>query len=50
MTLRSDAKFEEKLTCCLENYMRNLAHFRQSTRNCQNMNFDGILLSKVKNG
>ena len=26
MTLECDAKFEEKLTCCLENDMRNLAH------------------------
>ena len=31
MTLESDAKFEEKLTCGLENNMRNLAHFHQST-------------------
>ena len=31
MTLKSDAKFEEKLTCCLENDMRNLANFHQST-------------------
>ena len=49
MTLRSDAKFEEKLTCCLENDMRNLANFHQSTRKCQNWNFDGILLPKVEN-
>ena len=27
----SDAKFEEKLTCGLENNMRNLANFHQST-------------------
>ena len=31
MTLKNDAKFEEKLTCDLENYMRNLANFYQST-------------------
>ena len=31
MTLNSDAKFEEKLTCGLENDMRNLANFYQST-------------------
>ena len=49
MTLKSDAKFEEKLTCCLENDMRNLANFHQSTRKCQNWNFDKILLSKVEN-
>ena len=49
MTLKSDAKFEEKLTCCLENEIRNLTNFHQSTRKCQNWNFDGILLSKVEN-
>ena len=49
MTLKSDAKFEEKLTCCLENDMRNLATFQQSTRKCQNWNFGGIFLSKVEN-
>ena len=32
MTLESDAKFEEKLTCGLENNMMNLANFHQSTR------------------
>ena len=42
MTLKSDAKFEEKLTCCLENDMSNLANFHQSTRECQNWNFDGM--------
>ena len=31
MTLESDAKFEEKLTCDLENDMRNLENFHQST-------------------
>ena len=31
MTLESDAKFEEKLTCGLENDMRNMANFHQST-------------------
>ena len=30
MTLECDAKFEEKLTCGLENDMRNLANFHQS--------------------
>ena len=49
MTLKSDAKFEEKLTCGFENYMRNLANFHQSTRKCQNWDFDGILLFKVEN-
>ena len=31
MTMKSHAKFEEKLTCGLENDMRNLAKF------CQNL-------------
>ena len=31
MTLKSDTKFEEKLTCNLENDMRNLVNFHQST-------------------
>ena len=36
MTLKSDVKFEEKLTCYLANDMRNLASFQQSTLKCQN--------------
>ena len=32
MTMKSDAKFEEKLTCGLENDMRNFTIFYQSTR------------------
>ena len=35
MTLKSDAKFEEKLTCSLENDMRNLTSFDLSTRKSQ---------------
>ena len=49
MTLKSDTKFEEKLTCGLENDMRNLANFHQSPGTCQNWDFDGILLSKSEN-
>ena len=44
MTLKSDAKFEKKLTCGLENDMKNLEKFHQST-----WGFDEILLSKVEN-
>ena len=40
------ANFEEKLTCGLENDMRNLANFHQSAWKCQNWHFDGILLSR----
>ena len=49
MKLKRDTKFEEKLTCCLVNDMRNLANFYQSTWKCQNWNFDKTLLSKVEN-
>ena len=31
MTLKNRAKFEEKLTCGLENDMRNFADFHQNT-------------------
>ena len=48
MALKSDAKFEKKLTCGLENGMRNLANFHQSTRKSQNCDFDGILIFKVE--
>ena len=48
MTLKGREKFEEKLTCGLENDMRNLANFHQNTWKCQNWYFHGILLSKVK--
>ena len=49
MTLKSDTKFEGKLTHGLENDMRNLVNFHQSTQKSQNWDFDGILLSKVEN-
>ena len=49
MTLKSDPKFEEKLTRCLENDMRNFGNFHQSNQKCQNWNFDKIILSKVEN-
>ena len=48
MIQESDAKFEEKLTCGVENDMRNLANFHQSIQKPQNSEFDGILLSKVE--
>ena len=49
MTLEPDAKFQEKLTCSLENNMRNLANFHQSTRNSQNWDLHWIILYKVEN-
>ena len=36
MTLECDAKFEEKLTCGLENDMRNVANFYQIIQQSQN--------------
>ena len=35
MTLTNNKKFEEKLTCGLENDMRNLASFHQSAQKSQ---------------
>ena len=49
MTLESDAQFEEKMACGLENDRKNLSNFHQSTQKSQNWDFDGILLSKVEN-
>ena len=46
MTLKSDAKSEGKLTCGSKNNMKNLTNFYQSTRKCQNWDFDGVPLSK----
>ena len=48
MTLESDAKFEEKLTCGLENNMRNLANFHQSTWKSQNWDLMGFFGPKLK--
>ena len=49
MTLKSDAKFEEKLTCGFENDIRNLAKVHQSTQKSQNWDFNEIPLSKIEN-
>ena len=49
MMLESDAKFEEKVTCGLENDMKNLANFHQSTKKSQNWDFYWVLLFKVEN-
>ena len=45
-----NTKFErKKLTCVLENDMRNLANFHQNTWKHQIWDFDEILLSKIEN-
>ena len=49
MKLKSDAKFEEKLTYGLVNGMKKSANFHQKTWECQNWDFDGIFWSKVEN-
>ena len=43
MTLKGDAKFEEKLTCGLVNDMKNMANFHQSNLKSQNWDVDVIL-------
>ena len=48
MTLKSDAKFEEKMICCFKNN-KNLLNFDLSTRNSQNFHFNWVLLCKVYN-
>ena len=48
MKLKSDAKSEEKLFCCLKND-KNLVNFDLSTWNSQNFLFDWFLLCKVYN-
>ena len=42
MTLKSNAKFEEKVTFYLENDMRNLVDFHVSTSKSENLHF-GVL-------
>ena len=52
MTLKSDAKFEEKLTCALENDMRSLANFHQSTRKVSKLGlwWDAFIQSRKSMG
>ena len=44
MTLKSNAKFEEKVTFYLENDMRNLVDFHVSTDKSENLHFDVLRL------
>ena len=44
MTLKSDAKFEEKLTLGSKNDMRNLVNFNASSGKSANLHFDVLLL------
>ena len=45
MTLKSDAKFEEKLTRGSKNDMRNLVNLNVSSDKSENFHFDVLLLS-----
>ena len=45
MRLKSDAKFEEKLTLDSKNDMRNLVNFNASSVKSENLHFDMLLLS-----
>ena len=47
MTLKSDAKFEKKLTLGSKNDMRNLVDFLPNHSKVQNFHFNGLFLSKV---
>ena len=47
MTLKSDAKFEEKLTLGCKNDIRNFVNFNASIDKSGNLHFDVLLLSKV---
>ena len=45
MTLKSDVKFEEKLTLDSKNDMKNLVNFNASSGKSENLHFDVLLLS-----
>ena len=47
MTLKSDAKFEEKLTLGSKNDMRSLVNFNVSSGTSQNLLFDVVLLLSI---
>ena len=45
MTLKSGAKFEERLTLGSKNDMMNLVNFNASSSKSENLHFDMLLLS-----
>ena len=47
MTLKSDVKFEEKMSLGSKNDLRNLVNFNASSGKSENVHFDVLLLSKV---
>ena len=46
MILKSDTKFEEKMTLGSKNDMRNLVNFTASSRKLENLHFDLLILLK----
>ena len=46
MTLKSDAKFEEKLTLCSKNDMRNLVNFHAITQKSESFTLMGYFCPK----
>ena len=49
MTLKSDAKFEEKLTLGSKNDMKNFVNLNTSSCKSENLHFDVLLLSIAYN-
>ena len=47
MALKSDVKFEEKLTLGSKNDMRNLVNFNASSGKSENLHFDVVLLFSI---
>ena len=47
MTLKSDVRFEEKLTLGCKNDMKNLVNFNASSSKSEKLHFGVLLLSKV---
>ena len=45
MTLKNDAKYEEKLILGSKNDMKNLVNFNGNSGKSENLHFDGLLLS-----
>ena len=43
MTLERDLNFEEKLTFCLKNDMRNLVNFNTNSGKPEKLHFGGLL-------
>ena len=51
MTLKSDAKFEEKLTCRFKNdIQKNLADFQESIQKCSGWNMRALECSRFSRG